>query len=426
MTSPLGRRTVLKTGLAASALAMVPAVGQAVGRNGAAATNVLSAHERGIVGDGITHRADAIQEMLDELAEAGGGTAVLPPGRYVLEKTVLIPSHVHLVGQGAGTVLTGDRPEGVNGYALVSNAGIVTAEGYDGAHDFSIRDLAIDTPRTNGIVLVHARNAYFSNVVGLDAHHHHFDIAGSKNVVCENLFLTGRSGTAPFQIDGSPFNNNTWDGETNVQPIRDGTENDGIFLSRSVIRPTNRSNHGIHLHRQGGRNIFIDQVLIEHLENGIYRDPDCRREDVHISNVTIRDMSERGISFRPTEERDRRVTLQNVNLVGIQGDRMVSHHGCDGLTVQNLRSDERPSDRSEHVVLEDVSSARLDNLELNCRGGAALTLRRCRNSFLSHVTARNVAASLRLEACGNIQRSQLMELGSDDEPVEPRIEEEAG
>ena len=342
-----------------------------------------------------------------------------PPGRYLLEKTLLIPSKVHIVGFGPSTVFEGARPEDVSGFALIANAGITTERGHDGAKDFSLRNVAIDSPRTNGIVLVHARNAYFANIYGLNSYHHHFDIAGSKNVVCENLFLTGRSGTAPFQIDGSPFYNNTWDGESNVQPIQDGTPNDGIFLSQSVIRPVNRPNHGIHLHRDGGRNIFIDNVLIEHVNNGIYRDADTHRTDVHFSNLVIRDVGNRGIDFAETGNPDRRISFADLVIQNVHGAGFIRYNGCRDLSLRGVKAEAGEETGSQRVVLRNVEGGLVDDVQIDGAGsGSAVWLTGCANVHILNIIARHISRALRLEECGNIRYAGISELREDGTPLD--------
>lgn len=425
MDSGMRRRTLVRGMIGAGALSAGSAAfaSNDDSESPAQPGGALVVTEHGVRGDGRTQAAGAAQTILDRVAEQGGGVVVFPAGRYVLEKTLLIPSRVHLVGHGRATVFEGARPNDVNGYALIANAGITDAEGYEGAADFSLQHVAIDSPRTNGIVLVHAHNAYFSNIHGIDAYHHHFDIAGSRNIVVENIFLTGRSGTAPFQIDGNPFNNNIWDGETNISPVRDGTPNDGIFLSNAVIRPTNRPNHGIHLHRDGGRHIVIQNVLLEHLHNGIYRDANCHRMDVAISQVMIRDVAGRGIDFRPTDTVDRRVSFADVTVQDVRGPGFVEYHGCEGLTFRDFTAGPGDATGSQRLALRDVKGGVIDGVQVDGAGsGSAVWLRRCENVLISKVVARNVSRSLRLEDCGGISYSGVCELDRDGVPRELTIE----
>ena len=418
------RRTALKSLAGVGAVAAMPAMAEPVNPAAIPEGGAVSVRDKGVRGDGERHEAAALQDILDETADKGGGAVIMPPGRYILEKSLLIPSAVHLIGHGMATILTGYRPDGVNGYALLANQGIVTAEGYEGAGGFSVRNLAIDSPRTNGIVLVHAQNGYFSHIYGVDAHHHHFDIAGSRNIVTENLFLTGRSGTAPYQIDGSPYNNNIWDGETNVAPIRDETPNDGIFLSNSVIRPTNRPNHGIHLHRQGGKNIFVHNVLIEHLENGVYRDADCGREDVFISNVVIRDMSNHALNFRPTDTPDRRVTFENISAVNCGDEAAIDYHGCRNLAINGATIEQIDGDG---VRLRDVDTCNVSGLTVWGRGsGAAVRLAACKNISLSTLTARNTGETIHMDGCANVRYSGAFALDEDGGAIPVNITGESG
>lgn len=382
----------------------------------------ICVRQAGARGDGQTHDAEVLQRILNDLSSKGGGIADFPPGRYVLEKTLLIPSGVHIIGHGPSTILEGFRPNDINGYALIANQGIVTKKGYEGASDFSLRNIAIDSPRTNGIVLVHARNGYFTHIYGVDAHHHHFDIAGSKNIIAENIYLTGRSGTAPFQIDGSPYYNNIWDGQTNIAPIRDETENDGIFLSRAVIHPTNRPNHGIHLHRDGGRNIFIDSVLIEHVENGVFRDRNTHRTDMFLSNIVIKDVAGHGINFRNTDKPDQRVSLNNIVIQDVHGEGLLEYHGCQDLTIGNVKAIAGGQTGAQRLAFHDVHRCTLDALYVYGNGsGCAILLRDCEHVFIAKTIAQSVHHSLCLEDCAGIRYSGLCELAQDGSTVEPRV-----
>src|SRR5699024_8102943 len=100
-------------------------------------------------------------------------------------------SNCHLVGAGENSILKGYRPEGHKGDALIANDGI-DANGYDGARNWSIRGFGIDSPDTNGIVVIHADNVTISDIYGKNIYHHYIDISG-RNVTCQDLDLGGNS-----------------------------------------------------------------------------------------------------------------------------------------------------------------------------------------------------------------------------------------
>jgi hypothetical protein len=56
----------------------------------------------GAVGDGTTNDAASIQDAIDYVSDAGGGTVAFPPGTYGIGTTVTLPSNVRLLGAGVG------------------------------------------------------------------------------------------------------------------------------------------------------------------------------------------------------------------------------------------------------------------------------------------------------------------------------------
>lgn len=305
------------------------------------AQNGVNVKTFGAMGDGDTHDSKSFQSALDYLESKGGGKLLVPSGLYILEKTVLIPSNCHVEGQGKSTKLRGFRPQGVQGLALIANKGIATASGYNGASDFSVTNLSIDSPDTNGIVLIHAKNGYFSNIYGENTFHHIFDITGSKNIIIENMYVTGHSGTSPFQIDGYQpsgdrfiFNNNIWDGEKIIQPYHDKTENDGIYLTNSIIQTTNKTDMAIHFHRDGGKNIFIDNILISNATYVVYRDVNCSRKNVKLSNIIATDC-EQGIYFPESSKQDYDISIENVTL-NVTTGRIVELNNVNNLILENV------------------------------------------------------------------------------------------
>ncbi|HEX8352419.1 MAG TPA: glycosyl hydrolase family 28-related protein, partial [Pyrinomonadaceae bacterium] len=88
----MSNRQVARLTLACVTLALVAALGAGVGASGgsrrgspapgAAATLVLT--DFGAAGDGVTDDGPALQAALDALAAAGGGTLLVPAGRYAI------------------------------------------------------------------------------------------------------------------------------------------------------------------------------------------------------------------------------------------------------------------------------------------------------------------------------------------------------
>ncbi|MBM0064788.1 glycosyl hydrolase family 28-related protein [Alkalicoccobacillus gibsonii] len=377
----------------------------------------------GVKGDGVSFDSDALQELLDYVEQKGGGKVVLPPGRYILDKTVFMPANVDLEGHGVSTILSGWRPDGIRGYALIANKGISTEAAYNGAHDFSLTNITIDTPMTNGITLVHARNVYFNKIYGLNAYHHFFDIAGSKNVIASDIYITGYSGTAPYQIDGQTngrFNNFTWDGTKAIEPYHDYTENDGIFLSKGIFETTNLVDRCIHLHRDGGKNIFMNDLVIKNAKRAFAKDPNVVRKNVKVSNVVVENCYSL-IDFEPISGRkDNDISFQNVTIKGAtlgEGLAIIRIHDVQGLDLIDVSQtvDKTVVDigvrtiRNRLVRVTDfnIRNSRLDG---GAASGSHYWLTDCHNGYLSEMITRDCGRSIRTENCTRIKADGLIEL----------------
>ncbi|MCC5862080.1 MAG: hypothetical protein JJT93_09250 [Gammaproteobacteria bacterium] len=244
----------------------------------------------GAVGDGESPCADGFQAAIDEVEARGGGIVQVPAGVFVLEKTPLIGSRVHLRGVGAASVLRGRRPPGDEGAALISNKG-QQARGYEGAHDWSISHFAIDSPQTNGIVVTHAARVYIGFILGIEVFHHFVDTAG-RDILCEHLWLTGHSGTSSFQIDSLSGAQTIWDGERAVPPHYDGTDSRDVILRSSIITATagsqgDRPRHdsSIHFHGDDTAGFLFSDLILGGAAIGVYQDAGTRYDDIQISNV---------------------------------------------------------------------------------------------------------------------------------------------
>jgi len=63
---------------------------------------LLDARQYGAKGNGVDDDTAALQRALDEAERAGGGTVLLPAGRYPISATLTVPPGVSLIGAGAG------------------------------------------------------------------------------------------------------------------------------------------------------------------------------------------------------------------------------------------------------------------------------------------------------------------------------------
>lgn len=66
--------------------------------------NVLA---HGIVNDGTTDNYDALQELIFDVSDAGGGCLYFPAGTYNVSNTIVIDDDVSLIGDGSSSVIYG-------------------------------------------------------------------------------------------------------------------------------------------------------------------------------------------------------------------------------------------------------------------------------------------------------------------------------
>src|SRR5437764_11400663 len=76
----------------------------------AGAAGGLDVRAFGAVGDGKTPATQALQAAIDACAAAGGGTVLIPAGRY-LSGALFLRSHVHLLFSTGATLMASQRPE---------------------------------------------------------------------------------------------------------------------------------------------------------------------------------------------------------------------------------------------------------------------------------------------------------------------------
>lgn len=346
----------------------------------ASVPGAVSVLDFGAVGDGKTSCAEAFQAAFDAVEARGGGVVHVPAGMYLLEKTPLIGSRVHLRGVGAATVLRGARPAGVQGAALISNKG-QQAPGFEGAHDWSIAHLAIDTPDTNGIVITHAQRVEVHHIHGIMAYHHFIDIVG-RDVHCHNLLLTGRSGTSVFQIDSVASAQTIWNGEAAVAPLRDDTEATQVILRDSILTaeaghegdgPQHRAS--IHFHGGQSRGFSFHNLVLGGAETGFYQDPNTHYDDIQISQVRSQNPG-RAIWCQPGKHGQQHMMIQGLQHRSTReaGYRGIEIHGRDGLILRDCQL-EAAGTATIGVELVGCQRVQISGLQARAQGGVGIQVR---------------------------------------------------
>ena len=309
-----------------------------------ARTPVWNVEAHGIEGDGSAVGED-VDDLLETVAEDGGGIVYFPPGRYRLDRTPLIGDDTLLRGAGPATVLSGSRPSGVRGGALLSNMGY-DEHGYDGASNWGVQNVRIDAPETNGILPAHAENVRLENIYGDRIRYHHVDVVSSKNVVVDGYWARrggeGRS-DAPMQFDNqNPGTsvNRVWDERGGALAADDDTPTRNCTLTNFEIDPENEPGYGVHLHRDGNESITIEDGYITGCGHSAIRaDTGGRLEDLTIDCVSCIDNA-RGISLGHAESGRRELMVTNVT-IRTDDDELAAGSGLyasgiDGAAVSNV------------------------------------------------------------------------------------------
>lgn len=376
----MSRRTVLAASLPVMAVGPVMAAEAAYTSAG---DGTISVAAYGARGDGSTPCADAFQTALDEAERRGGGEVYVPAGIFRLEKTPLIPSRVHLRGSGRATVLRGTRTGGYQGSALISNKG-QQAGGYEGACDWAMSDITIDSPDTNGIVVTHASGVRLSRIYGIDVYNHFIDLA-ARDVICENLFLTGRSGTSSFQIDSLHGAQSTWNGMQPVSPNLDGTESRDIILRSSIItavaghqghRP--RHDASIHFHGETSAGFLFSDLIIGGAATGFYQDEDTRYDDIQISNVRSTNPGH-AILFKEGRHDQKNLLIRGLlhtpQASAAQTYRGLSIYGRHGLVLDAIRLDGSALSPADYAMrLNACSLVSYSGLQFSGHGGTGIIM----------------------------------------------------
>ena len=347
------------------------------------AEKIYNVVDFGASGDGQTPSADAFQKAMDDAESNGGGIVMIPAGEYILEKTPLIGTNVHLKGSGNGTVLIGERTGNFRGAALISNKG-QQASGYEGASDWSITNLAINSPKANGIVVTHAKNVYISNIYGIEAYHHFIDTAG-LNILCENLFLTGHSGTSTFQIDSLGNAQSIWDGNEAVSPNLDGTQTKNLILRSSIITATagtegNRPRHdtSVHFHGEVSEGIILSDLILGGATYGIYMDDGLSYSNMQFSNITSYNPG-RAVWLEPSPIRQEQLSVKGFihqpekTSKSETGYRGITIHATDKLTLSDIHLKVPEGMECEHAIeLFSCRKTELNGVKADAKNGTGI------------------------------------------------------
>ncbi|QLG50749.1 glycosyl hydrolase family 28-related protein [Natrinema halophilum] len=311
-------------------------------------TPVWNVEAHGVEGDGTTEVGHAIHDLLETVEQAGGGIVYFPPGRYLLERTPLVGDDTIVMGAGHSTILEGIRPAGEEGKALISNRGY-DVTGYDGASNWGICNIRIDTPETTGIMPAHAKNVRLENIYGDYTYNHHIDIVSSKNVVVDGYWATrgGESGSdAPVQFDaqysGASWNG-VWDGSEYSLVTDDDTPTRSCTLTNFVIDPSNGPEHGVHLHHGGNESITVTNGYITGCEyTAIRADPNEVVTDLTINDVSCINNA-RGITLGQIKSGRRELTVSNTTIRTDDSDQAAGSGlyaaGFDGAAISNVSVD---------------------------------------------------------------------------------------
>lgn len=178
---------------------------------------VINVKDYGAVGDGVADETNAVQQALGDLAAAGGGTLIFPPGTYWWPSphTAQIKSNITIQGDGAtlikrfasdSTMFFCIKSNGATGYG--SGAKNVTFVGLNLRGDFA-------NGRTAGLLGAnHGSNilvdrCVFDQCLGKG---HILDLGGCEDVVVRNCVFRGSNYPAPedrynecIQADNSTY-----------------------------------------------------------------------------------------------------------------------------------------------------------------------------------------------------------------------------
>ncbi len=211
-------------------------------------TNIIEITARAT--GGYVNATSNIKEAITRLKNLGGGTLFFPPGKYIVDQTIEIPSNITIQGVGAGEVgptmiILGNQGDmNATGMALLSissgakNVVIKDVELRSmtpGPHVYPRYDVnRINTENTTAIRIAgNANNIQFENLriinftYGIDAG------ANSGNPVIENVKIKNVASNANYWgLRVRSLNATKWDVQ-NLNLVEMVREQNGVLLDRS-------------------------------------------------------------------------------------------------------------------------------------------------------------------------------------------------
>lgn len=403
---PVGRRKFLLTvtagsvslaGCATDGLpdSLIGSASETEGKSG-----VWNVEDYGIDGDGTANVGQAVHDLLDMVDQEGGGTVYFPPGRYLFERTPLVGDDTLLMGAGRSTVFEGVRPDDVKGRALLSNKGY-DATGYDGASNWGVSNIRIDSPDSNGILPAHTENVRLENIYGDAIYYHHIDIVSSKNVVVDGYWATrgGEGGSdAPFQFDNQNEGttaNGIQDGEDYQFTADDDTPVKNCTLRNFEIDPENDPEYGVHIHRDGNKSIKIQDGYITGCQHSAIRgDTGSLMQNVRILRVSCIDNA-RGISIGHVETGRRELTISDVTIRTNDRD-LASGSGlyASGFTGGTISNTTVDGEFTNTIIFDDMSDLKMSNVTARGAEDQAFRFRENVDVTLTNARAANSSVGI--------------------------------
>ena len=293
------KAAITKDGISPEQMEELRGYAETAGQAAAAAQRALAAMQNlgwnaqshGVMGDGVTDDAPALNALVTLVHDAGGGTIYLPKGVYMLDSPILWQSNVSLRGEGMGlAILKTRQAAGVGeGFAAIRGLTFFKDDPYVNCtfEQFTIdgEEMQITeyTSWPKGINIHFMSNCVFRDIeirntcaTGLGVDHLRNSVV--DHVVCINCGRSWTGNGVEQNVGGAGIGigSNCMEGESLIVQncVADGCGNYGIFfekqgytypgkaeghvIANNVVR--NGRNHGIVI--KGDANVVADGYYV--------------------------------------------------------------------------------------------------------------------------------------------------------------------